>query len=260
MRFSFSHLSRQTSQRSVIAVALAGVLIGCGQMIVPGHRPKPERVVSRNYVVGERQTARVGDPIIRVRDYSIHRSQPFMRATDDFVLKADGLVVEGYHDEDYAVRGETTVDGKRFTVVSLPPFKRWPYLFKSDGPAALVDKDGTIYNRLMDGNRVMAPAFKLEPAGVRLLPTKQGKILPGSVHANYELVYGGTDGETIHVTFREYSKDNPDEVSHFQNLVLPHDSPAMRFKDVLLEIHHADAQELVYTVVSDESRDRTKSY
>lgn len=253
MKFSVSHRLCQTSRRSVVAVCLAGLLAGCGQTIVPAQRPKPERVISRNYVIGERQTVRVGDPIIRVRDYSVHRSEPFMRATDDFVLKADGLVVEGYRDEDYAVRGETTVDGKRFTVVSLPAFKRWPYLFKSDGPAALVDKDGTVYHRLMDGNRVMAPAFKLEPAGVRFLPTKAGKILPGSVHANYELVYGGTDGETINVTFREYRKDNPDEVSHFQNLVLPHDSPAMRFKDVLIEIHRADAQELVYTVVSDES-------
>jgi len=168
----------------LLAVLVLTVLVACSQRIDSGkhRRPKPKRVLSKNYVIGERQTARLGDPIIRVKDYFVHRSQPFMRATDDFVLKGKGLVVEGYRDEDYTIRGETNVDGKRFTVVSLPPFKRWPYLFKSDGPAALVNKDGTIYNRIMDGNKVLAPLFKLQPAGVRLLPTKQGKILAESVY------------------------------------------------------------------------------
>lgn len=241
------------SQRLALLVSLGllGTLLACGQQIDPGRQLKPKRVSSKNYVIGERQTARVGDPILKVKDYFIHRSRPFMRATDDFVLKGDGLVVEGYRDEDYLVRGETTVDGKRFTVVELPPFKRWPYLFKSDGPAALVDKDGTVYNRLLDGNRVMAPVFKLEPAGVRFVPTERGKILAQPFYANYELVYGGTDGRSINMTFREYRRDRPDEVAHFQNLVLPHDSPAMRFKDTLIEIHSAGPQELIYTVVSD---------
>jgi hypothetical protein len=235
-------------------VLLAG-LSGCSRQIDSSRfrRPKPEHIVSRNYVLGEKQTARVGDPIIKVQDYVIHRSQPYMRATDDFALRADGLIVEGYRDEDYFIRGETNVDGRRFTVVNLPPFKRWPYLFKSDGPAALVAEDGTIYNRLMDGNRVMPQAFKLEPPSVRLLPTKQGKILSESFYANYELVYGGTDGHSIYVTFREYGRDKPGEVSNFQNLVLPHDSPAMRFKDFVIEIHKADPQEFVYTVVADGS-------
>jgi hypothetical protein len=240
--------------RLLVVVVLTS-LVACSQQIDSGkhRRPKPKRVLSKNYVIGERQTAHLGDPIVKVKDYFIHRSQPFMRATDDFVLKGEGLVVEGYRDEDYTIRGETTVDGRRFTVVSLPPFKRWPYLFKSDGPAALVDKDGTIYNRVMDGNNVLASIFKLQPPGVRLLPTQQGKILAESVYANYELVYGGTDGHSINVTFREYRRNKPDEVAHFQNLVIPVDSPAMRFKDTVIQIHSADNQEFVYTVVSDAS-------
>jgi len=238
----------------VVVIGLT-VLVACSQRIDSDkhRRSKPKRVLSKNYVIGKRQTARLGDPIIKVKDYFVHRSQPFMRATDDFVLKGKGLVVEGYRDEDYTIRGETNVDGRRFTVVSLPPFKRWPYLFKSDGPAALVDKDGTIYNRIMDGNKVLAPLFKLQPAGVRLLPTEQGKILAESVYANYELVYGGTDGRSINVTFREYRRDQPNEVAHFQNLVIPHDSPAMRFKDTIMQIHSADDREFVYTVISDGS-------
>lgn len=253
-----SQLSALTIQRSAYLAGLTAVLIlagllACSQQVDSGkhRRPKPQRVLSKNYVIGEKRTARLGDPIIKIKDYFVHRSEPFMRATDDFVLKGEGLVVEGYRDEDYTVRGETNVDGRRFAVVNLPPFKRWPYLFKSDGPAALVAPDGTIYNRLMDGNKVLAPLFKLQPPGVRLLPTQQGKILAESVYANYELVYGGTDGRSINVTFREYRRDKPDEVAHFQNLVIPHDSPALQFKDTVLQIHAADNLEFVYTVISD---------
>lgn len=243
------------------STVVAGILLcvlgfsSCAQKIqsAPRHHVRADRVLSKNYVVGQRQRTFVGEPMISIKDYFLHRSSAYMRPTDDFVLKSGNLVIEGYRDEDYPIRGQTIVDGRKFTVVDLPAFKHWPYMFSPGVPGALVDEKGRVYKKVLDGQQVLVLLFETRPAGVRFLPVKRGRIVGEAVSSNYEVIYAGVGGGAVHLKFREYSKQRPNVMDHEREFSFPVTSRSVRFKDLLILIHEADAQGITYTVVSDGS-------
>ena len=68
---------------------------------------------------------------------------------------------------------------------------------------------------------------------------------------NYELIYGGTDGKSLTITYREYTADDLARPAFYQNLVYESKKSRIRFKETVIEIHEATNEKIVYTVISD---------
>jgi hypothetical protein len=112
---------------------------------LPALRPGSERILDKNYQLGQKQATFVGQPIVKVKDYVIERYRTNkMRATEDFVMTAGNLTAKVSKGQEYPVRGEATLDDKNFIVVNIPGSSR------SLGLGALVDAEGRIYHRLIN--------------------------------------------------------------------------------------------------------------
>jgi hypothetical protein len=235
-------------------------LSGCGQYVRPLTRMKigTERVFDKNYEVGKIQSVYVGQPVVKVKDYQVNRfSANFMQASDDFLISSTNgdVIVKGTKNTDYPVRGLTTIDNQDFTVLDLPSdydiFKEkfkvhWKYGF-----AVLIKYDGSVHDKAMLDGIVFRPKFKSAPPDLRFFPSKDEEIELDSGYLNYELIYGGTDGKLITMTYREYTPDNFARPAFFQDLVYEARKSEIRFRDTAVKIHEATNEKIVYTVLSD---------
>jgi hypothetical protein len=70
---------------------------------------------------------------------------------------------------------------------------------------------------------------------------------------NFELVYGGTDGKSFTLTYREYSPEDLIRPAFTQNLTYENGSTAVRFRNTRLSIQEVTAEKITYSVISDES-------
>jgi len=196
------------------------------------------------------QVAYVGQPLVKVKDYRIERkSANQMLASEDFVISGGPVTISGNKNMSYPIRGEITLDREIYTVLNIPGSrnKLW---------GVLVSDYGTVHNKVLNptptGDVILVYSFKVSPPNLRFIQSKEEKIIKGAGFENYELIYGGTDGKSLTVTYREYTADDLARPAFFQNLVYESNKKRIRFKDTVIEIHEATNEKIVYTVISDE--------
>lgn len=231
-------------------IVLAALFVsGCAQQIRPFLRSHigTDRVFDKNYEIGQKLTAYVGQPIVKVKDYKVNRFKAkHMRASDDFVISGGIVTVAGDKNTDYAVRGETTIDGNTYTVVNLHS----PQL--GAGFGALIKPDGSVHSRMLNNNIVMVYTFSSSPADLRFITSKkEEEIDVDAGYLNYELIYGGTDGKSITITYREYTGKDLARPAFYQNVVYEAGKKQIRFRDTVLQVHEATNEQIVFTVISD---------
>jgi hypothetical protein len=230
---------------------------GCSQQYAVAVRPLStlrlgdERVFDKNYQVGQKQAAVVGQPIVKVKDYVIERYRTNkMRATDNFVITGGPtgftITTKGDKGLEYSIRGETTLDGKNFMVVNVP-------LAGVPDFGALVDNEGYIYHRSIIRNEVLIFNFTVQPDRVRFLPVSEEKINRKAGYLNYELLYGGTDGKSIIINYREYTSADVARPAFYQNLVYESKAEYIRFKNIRIRVHEATSEKIVYTIERDDA-------
>lgn len=226
-----------------------GLVVGCAQ-IRPLGIVDSERVFRKNYELGRRQIAYVGQAIVTVKEYMITRKRaPRMRATADFSITQLGIIiVSGKADMDYPVRGELTHEGTVYTVVAPPP-SFWGQF------NVLIAPDGSVLNRLLNNaNFLVLSTFTIHPPGLRFISSFDETIDAQAGYVNFELLYGGTDGRSFNITYREYTSDSLIRPAFTQSLVYEAKSGTIRFRDHRLQIHEVTSEKLVYTVVADDLR------
>lgn len=226
-------------------------LSACTQPIRPSSKMDlgTEQVFDKNYTIGQKQVAYVGQPILKVKDYKVRRfSSKQMRASDDFVISGGIVTIMGTKNTDYDVAGETTLDGKTYTAVKLPGGQ--------GGLKALIDADGRVHDKVLNNagggsDIVMVYTFKTSPTDLRFDASKEEKKIIDSGYLNYEFIYGGTDGKSLTFTYREFTSGDLARPAFFQNLVYEAGKQQIRYKDTLMNIHEATNEKVVYTVISD---------
>jgi hypothetical protein len=238
----------------VLQAAIVVLVAGCGQAIGPGTGEYlgSQRVFEKNYKLGEKQVAFVGQPVVKVKDCTVDRYQAgHMRATYDFVIKGGLVTIAGDKDTEYEMRGQTTVDGNEFTVVFIPG------RVSGTGYGLLIDKGGKVYHRVLDlhythsGSVMMIYDFRATPSGLRFFALSKEKVNVKAEYLNYELVYSGTDGKSISMTYREYTSEDLARPAFYQDLVYESGSKEIRFKDTKILVYEATNEKIIYAVVSD---------
>lgn len=207
-----------------------------------------ERIFDKNYEIDQKLAAYVGQPIIKVKDYNVNRFKAkHMRASDDFVITGGMVTMSGDKYTDYAVRGTTELNGKPYTVLNLPgSFGSLQYIY-----SVRIGSDGSVHPKVLNGNIVMVYSFTASPPYLRFTSSVEEEIDVEAGYLNYELIYGGTDGKTVTITYREYTSDNMAKPAFFQNLVYDESDKNIRFRDIVIQIHEATNEKIVFTVLSD---------
>ena len=238
---------RNTLPFAVPAVAL--LALACASIEVTPLDEQPvqtEDVADRNYRLGEAREVVVGQPIVQVRTYRLSkREAATVVASSDFAIAGAGFRIAGREGEEFPVRGTTELDGRLHYVVPLAGYEFF------------VSPEGEVHRDVKTENIrwPISSKAKIEPAGARLVP-KQSEVLDTEAqYANYELIYGGTDGRSIQVTYREFMPDDSVRPSFFQSLSYDASSGTIRYRDIVVKVLEASAanQTLSYVVIADGS-------
>lgn len=219
----------------------------CFQHVNPPSRTQlgTERVFQKSYQIGQMQEAYVGQSIVKVKDYQVERySQNNMCASEDFVISGGPVTLKGNKNTNYQIKGEITLSGKTYTVLNIPGLRG-----KSAG--VLIKGDGTVHNKILNGDVIMIYSFTVSPPDLKFTQSKEESINKKAGYLNYELIYSGTDGKSLTITYREYTADELARPAFYQNLVYESTKRRIRFKDIVIEINEATNEKIVYTVISD---------
>jgi len=227
-------------------------LSGCAQNVRPTSTKTftgQERVFNKNYNKAIKQAAFVGEPVVKVKDYKVKKyKSKYMTPDTDFITRGGPVEIIGKASEKYEIDGEVTIDGINYTVVSFPRY---------DGKfGVLVDGTGKVSKDVLNStygarNIKMIYDFVTTPSDVRLNAVENSEIDVKSGYLNYELIYGGTDGKSITLTYREYTSEDLARAAFFQNLVYEKGTERIRFKDTVIKVYEATSEKIVYEVLSD---------
>lgn len=234
----------------LIAVIAIG---GCAHYVTPSKSTYlgSERIFSKNYELGQKQIAYVGQPVVKVKDYvAIKKSSLLMRPTHDFVLSAGKLEVSGRKDATYKIRGESKIEDRTLKVVNIPGHPL-AHLRPGEGFGLFIREDGTVDGRALNNTTMSVLTYSPEPPDLRFLPVQEEEIDITAGYINYELIYGGTDGRSITITYREYTSDNVARPAFYQNLVYDVNQKQIRFRNLQILVHNASNEKISYTVLSD---------
>ncbi len=77
-------------------------------------------MLDKNYKLGQIETAYVGEPIVKHKDYFVYKEfEKKVRASNDFVIKGPLVKVSGSNGEVYPIVGEVEEDGKAVYLMKI---------------------------------------------------------------------------------------------------------------------------------------------
>ena len=236
-------------------------------------------VVTKNYAVGQRRVATVGEPMITVRNYTAADRvvaavalQPFRQLCrkpkegidpEKLVCSSGRLSLLRAEPRDrFEVPGGFVEAGKAYYFARIPGKGGDLYL--------VVDTTG----RVRPGDYVAwAPDdVKKTPVGVPLrwqdtpVPLQvsgpvfryetEETLVPESANfVHYELVYKGTTydfrGMVYHIHYKEFRRDNPSLPQFVQNLEFAGNASTVDVLGLRLRVHDVNDSQIVYTVLRD---------
>lgn len=245
----------------LIALAPVLVLTGCASQapyatVIPPTvaQSEPVHTIDKNYQLGAQMSVFVGEPMVRVKDYYVtHRDsgtyllpktvthhQLFMRPKT--FAAGTPMILVGYY----------MLDGQRLKLLALPD--RDASLFPM-----LVDESGHFTNKLF--NRMAGNWF--EQTGGKIASVEGfdppldfathtvDEVSAEGGYTNFELVYAGASASQLNLIYREYTPTDLARAAFTQNLTYDRSSPAIRFRNIRIDVSSADNQSIHYVVRDD---------
>ena len=229
----------------IAVLFIAGTLSACGIAI----NPVPptidlgtKHILEKNYTLGSPRSAYVGDAIVSVKDYYTESKRlSGMRPTIDFIFPA-APPVSFSTTKIYPIVGTYFRDNTLFNVVQAD----------IGGINLFVSDDGHIHNKwIVRVNDVFViPILERlpEPSNARMTLVTETKLSSTSGHINYQLIYNGTDGKSIFLTYREFTPDDLAKTAFYQNLTYSNASKSIRFKNISIDVFTANNERIDYAV------------
>lgn len=235
------------------ALLLLGVLttVGCAT-VEPVGSPEAavEQVRERNYALGVQRTAAVGEPIVRVREYTLQKGgAAAVQANKAFAIRGCLHDIRFTEGERRPISGKRQVGGQSVYVVRKEGYQ----MGLGNVLGIQVFEDGRIHNKVLtafntEGIYVCRP----EPADARLIPVRGQITSQGAPYSNYEIIFNGSDGQAMQFTYREYSPEDLARTAFFQNLSYPVGSKTIRFRKLVIDVAGLNEQTITYAVRSDQ--------
>ncbi len=235
-----------------ISLILLISLISCAYVAKPTSNTisQIKEVRLKNYTVGNKATSYVGEPIVRVKNYSVMEIESSMKATNDFNIKG-GLLdvavnVNGRRGQKFPIVGTVNVNGVDCKAIQIPG----THLVFGILP------DGKFSERAAAFNYMYSPlkgvnVYTINPDHTRFLVAKEQHVLEDFPYENIEIIYSGKSEDAIHFLYREYTTTDLIRPAFSQELSFPPDSKSIRYKSYKITLYEVTPEKIVYTVVSE---------
>jgi len=234
----------RTAVQLLVISTLIFALLGCTKPVEPVKFPNPEWVIEKNYILGRKQAAFVGQPIISIRDY-LKIQEPSMKANVDFSVDCPSINIhiKGKAGTVYPVKGQINYRNNTYLVLDIS--------VSEEIVGILVNSEGKPINKLFISNTPFwaIGRVKITPDSLCFSKVYSEHFLKGNL--NFEILYNGTDGNSFLVTYREYTPDNIARPAFTQNLVYENKSEIIRFRNIVIRVHEVTSEKIVYTVIED---------
>lgn len=242
------------ARRTSFFAALTIIVGGCSSVIPVDVTEMPrtvERVSETNYVVGEPLVSRVGDTMIRVRDYSVQGvGKVSVRANMDFAVRGCMHDVRFTEGQVIDASGSRKVsDGQEVIVV---PAAAYQFGMRNPDFAVQVLPDGRLHNRVLSDSIEMVHDCAPDSADARLMLLRSEGVVPDTPYRNYEIRYDGADGQSMRFTYREIASSDLESTAFAQSVTYPVTLKDVRFRDLAIQVSSVAPDSISYAVVSDE--------
>ena len=164
-----------------------------------------------------------------------------VRADKRFQISNLVGMADGVPGTDYPVIGYTVFAGVEYSVIQLPTS-----LYQ-----ILIDSAGRPLHQLLNGDVFLMNSASVHPPDVRFTPGPEEPHSSPEGTINYELLYGGTDGNAFTLTYREYGADGVNCPTAGQELRYAATSTTIRFRDLQIAVHAVTGDQIEFTVLAD---------
>ena len=193
------------------------LLSGCAHVARPLHSTAPEikEISLKIYNIGRTQTSHVGEPIVRVKKYTVIERQNALIGSDLHAIRIPGthLVFGITHD------GRFGGIAASFNYLSAP----------------------------IHGVNV----YQIEPESTIFLSASTQQVLEGYPYQNHELLYSGSSSNDFKLLYREYSLTDLIRPAFSQELTYPISSKSIRFRGYRIELLDVNSESITFRVVAE---------
>jgi len=238
--------------RIIIVIAMIFIGAGCAHVAKPIGDVKTEvkEVRLKNYKIGEKYNAYVGEPIVRVKEYSFLETQSVLKATNDFNisggLSGAAVNVNGRREQAFDVIGTIEVNGIECKTIKIP----------GSGFVFGINQDGSFSGVAASFNYMHSPikgvnVYQIKPDNTLFVSSKRQYVLEDNPYTNFEIIYSGISDGAIHLLYREYTTKDLIRPAFSQELTYPAKSKTIRYRKYQIKVEEVTAEKIVYTVVNE---------
>lgn len=224
---------------------------------VPCQGKKTSDIYVKNYTIGEKKVAYIGQEIIRVKEYT-RESGEFINnftALKDITIDAKYSPTNKYQisieaNREYQTNKTIIISGKIYYLITVPDKKngQWGILISCDGKI-FANAIYSFDNEMLFYQGIIS--FTPDLLNIKTIVQKEIKDIKVTPGMMYELIYSGKNDVSLNATYREYSSDDLARPAFFQNLTYQANAKQIRFKDFVIQIHNVTNEQITYTVLED---------
>lgn len=249
---------------TLICSVLALMLSGCYTALLVDAPSKisDEHKFVKSYVLGEKKTVTVGDPMVKVQDYWIENfSSDFVYPDKSVTVKGTPVNIVLEANKRYRVKGAIDVNGLRCLLLVFDQAQDMAFCVIVNPNGSLVNRAALSFGANGRENVTLIPgeAIISDPS-VRIVRESAPVVKTTKGYENYELLYTGVSATGINLTYREFSPDGLARVAFFQNLTYKATAKSIAFKKFRIAVEAATSESITFTVLSDGDRESPKAF
>lgn len=240
-------------RRLTILLLLTFLISGCASV-----RPPPpaqrhsEKVFQKSYVIGADAESFVGDSIVKLKDYMlITTALNAVVPTSTFSASIGSQQVEFSPQQKHTVIAYVENEGEQQRLILFQPNSQVMHgslglSIRSDGS---ISKKIFIFASLGWGAGVIGEVAVSNSARMENAVLKEVDV--HALFENHELIYNGTDGKSIFITYREFTSNDLARPAFYQNLTYDMKSEMIRFKKYKIKVFNTDNEKIRFSVLED---------
>lgn len=202
-----------------------------------------EHIVALNYELGKWMSTSVGNRMLRIQDFYLVRiSERAYEAVDNIVMDGNLFRATFPVGHQFEIRGKHKKRGTDLVFIMCTDHL--------GHCLAEVQEDGTLGEESLrtDGTRITPYRYNwVTPARVKRSISTE--VLTDRGYTNFELLYSGLDGDTLRISYREFSPEDITHQAFSQSLTYDRDKPIIRFQDMLIELGESSNESITFRVV-----------
>lgn len=250
--------------KKLIVIMALLVLAGCSDISVKRENTFYSNEINshnyiKSYVLGEKKTTFIGDPIIKWQEISIKNTEitKMFAAKSDFELKGLykgkgwsrlNVQLKANKADEFYYFGKTNYKGIEYSVIGInkdADDNLSNFLITNNG---ILNKYTVVDNELNDSLTAEKPYSSPDEIVFLEAPIKSKFLAAGM---SREVIFGGVNNVTLNATYREYTPDDMARQAFSQNLVYQTTAETIRFRGFKIKVHEVTNEKITYTVLED---------